>query len=134
MPEGGWRYVGAVPVRYITPAWRGTLVVGWLAVMAGVASFANSGFLVSASPFWLSVPALPVLPFIVPVGAVFALLRDWRYALLASLGGAVSLAVVGAIDIGAGSPPVGKGEVVLAIAAVLLTVAGLAGRVPRSTR
>ena len=107
-------------------------MVGWLAVMAGVASFANSGFLVSASPFWLDVPALPILPFITPVAAVFTLLRDWRYALLVSLAGAVSLAIVGVIDIGVGSRPVGKGEVVLAIAATLLTVAGLAGRVPRS--
>jgi hypothetical protein len=132
MPSGGWQYIGALPVRYITPAWRGALVLGWLAVMAGVASFANSGFLVSASPFWLGIPALPILPFVVPVAAVFALLRDWRYELLASLAGAVSLAVIGLIDIGAGSRPVGKGEVVLAIGGVLLTVSGLAGRVPRS--
>jgi hypothetical protein len=133
MPAGGWRYEGPAPNRNLTPGWRGALVIGWLAVMAGVASFANSGFLVSASPFWLDVPALPILPFIVPVVAVFTLLRDWRYALLVSLGGAVSLAIVGVIDIGFGSRPVGKGEVVLAIGAVLLTVAGLAGRVPRST-
>jgi hypothetical protein len=134
MPAGGWRYEGTVPRRNITPAWRCALVVGWLAVMAGVASFANSGFLVSASPFWLDIPALPILPFIAPVVAVFTLLRDWRYALLASLAGAASLAVVGAIDIGFGSRPVGKGEVVLAIGAMLLTVAGLAGRVPRSSQ
>jgi hypothetical protein len=133
MPEGGWRYAAHAAPRYITPGWRGTLVVGWLAVMAGVASFANSGFLVSASPFWLGVPALPVLPFVVPVGAVFALLRDWRHALLASLAGAVSVAAVGVVDITVGSRPVGKGEVVLAFGAVLLTLAGLAGRVPRST-
>jgi hypothetical protein len=133
MPAGGWRYEEPPPTRNITPGWRGTLVVGWLAVMAGVASFANSGFLVSASPFWLDIPAMPVLPFIVPVVAVFTLLRDWRHALLASLAGAVSLAIVGAIDIGVGSRPVGKGEVVLAVGALLLTAAGLAGRVPRAS-
>jgi hypothetical protein len=132
MPAGGWSYAGPAPVRHLTPGWRGALVIGWLALMAGVASFPNSGFLVSASPFWLDVPFLPVLPFIVPVVAVFTLLRDWRYALLASLAGAISLAVVGVIDIGFGSRPVGVGEVALAIGAVLLTVAGLAGRVPRS--
>lgn len=132
MPTGGWSYTAPSPARHMTPGWRGALVVGWLAVMAGVASFANSGFLVSASPFWLDVPLLPVLPFVVPVVAVFTLLRDWRFALLASLAGAVSLAVVGVIDIGFGSRPVGEGEVVLAIGGALLTVAGLAGRVPRS--
>jgi hypothetical protein len=134
MPAGGWSYTGVAPKRHVTPGWRGALVVGWLAVMAGVASFANSGFLVSASPFWLDVPVLPVLPFVVPVVAVFTLLRDWRYALVASLAGAVSLAAVGLVDIGFGSRPVGKGEIVLAIGALLLTVAGLAGRVPRSPR
>jgi hypothetical protein len=133
MPASEWGYADAPPARNITPAWRAVLGVGWLAILAGVASFANSGYLVSASPFWLETPVLAILPFIVPVVAVFALMRDWRHALLVSLAGAVSLAVVGVIDMMWGSRPVGKGEVVLAIGAALLTAAGLAGRVPRST-
>jgi hypothetical protein len=132
MPGGEWGYAERSPARYITPAWRAVLTIGWLAVMAGVASFANSGYLVSASPFWLETPVLAILPFIVPVVAVFALMRDWRHSLFVSLGGAVSLAVIGVIDMLWGSRPVGKGEVVLAIGAALLTAAGLAGRVPRS--
>lgn len=134
MPEGAWRYTAPAPVRHITPAWRIALVIGWLAVMAGVASFANSGFLVASSPFWIDWPLLSILPFVIPVAAVLALLRDWRHSLLASLAGALSLAVVAVIDIGAGSRPVGKGELALAAAGVLLTVAGMAGRIPRSAR
>ena len=132
MPEGAWRYMQPVPVRHVTPPWRIALVVGWLAVMAAVASFANSGFLVASSPFWLEWPMLSILPFVIPVAAVLTLLRDWRYCLLASLAAALSLAVIAVIDIGAGSRPVGKGELALAAAGALLTLAGLAGRIPPS--
>lgn len=131
MPDGAWRYAAPASGPVLSPAWRVALAIGWLAVMAAVAAFANSGFLVSSSPFWLDIPGLQVLPFLVPVAAVLALLRDWRFALLVSLAGAVGLAVVGGLDVAIGSAPVGKGELVLAANAALLTLAGLAGRLPR---
>ncbi len=116
-------------VGRLNGAWRWTLGLGWCIVLAGLGALAQAAFLVDADPWWLS---FKPLPFALPVAVLLALVSDARWALPLSLGGALVLGVLAAVDAIDGNPAVALGGAVCAASALLLTVAAILGRVRRT--
>jgi len=114
------------PPGHLTPGWRWTLGVAWAGVMSAIGLIADTGVSLGGPPFWL---VTGVLPFILPAVTLFALFRDWRHALLLSFVSTAGLAVIGIIDLFV-APAIGLAELVVALAALLISLAGLGGRVP----
>jgi hypothetical protein len=117
--------------RTLTQGWRWVLAAGWATVMAGIGVVANTGFILGDPPFWAG-NGLAVLPFIMPALVLVALAGDWRYTIPLSFAAVASTAIIGVIDL-SHARPMGYGELLFALVGLLVTLAALAGRVPRPT-
>jgi membrane-bound ClpP family serine protease len=108
-----------------------------LLVTAALASAAVTGRSIGKPTWWLGTPSDPafallwVVPFLAPIAALVAALVAGRWAPFAGMGAALYIGAIALVDIEA-TPAVALIEVVVAIAAFLVSVASLAGR--RSTR
>ncbi len=123
-------YAGAPPVRRrtLTTGWRWVLACGWGTVMAGIGVVANTGFILGDPPFWTG-NGLAVLPFIGPVLVLIALAADWRYEIHLSFAAVAATFAIGIIDL-FHARPMGYGELIFAVVALLMTIAAMAGLVP----
>jgi len=117
--------------RTLTPGWRWVLACGWGTVMAGIGVVANTGFILGDPPFWTG-NGLAVLPFVMPALVLVALAGDWRHTIPLSFAAVVSTAIIGLIDL-FHARPMGYGELLFAGVGLLVTLAAMAGRVPRPT-
>lgn len=110
--------------------------MSWLLVTAALASAAVTSRNIGKPTWWLGTqsdptfPLLWLLPFLAPIVAVFVALVAGRWAPFAGMGAALYIGAIAIPDIEA-SPAVALIEVVVAIAALLVSLASLAGR--RST-
>jgi len=114
--------------RTLTQGWRWVLACGWGTVVAGIGVVANTGFILGDPPFWTG-NGLAVLPFVLPALVLVALAGDWRYTIplsFVAVGGTVAVGVVDLFH----ARPMGLGELLFALVALLVTVASTAGRVP----
>jgi hypothetical protein len=114
--------------RVLTQGWRWVLAGGWATVMAGIGVVANTGFILGDPPFWTG-NGLAVLPFVLPALVLVALAGDWRYTIPLSFLAVASTAVIGLIDL-FHARPMGLGELLFAVVALLITIAAMAGLVP----
>ena len=117
--------------RTLTTGWRWVLAGGWGMVMAGIGVVANTGFLLGDPPFWTG-NGLAVLPFLAPVLVLVALAADWRYEIPLSFVAVAATAAIGIADL-FHATPMGYGELIFAVVGLLVTLAALAGLVPRET-
>lgn len=116
----------------LTPLWSALLAVGWGLVMAAVVALGTTSSKIGKPAWWVG-DHRPVtftwtwlLPFALPAAALLAASANRRGALALSAMAAFSVAVVGAIDLGE-VPGVAAGQLAVALAAALLTVAAGAG-------
>ncbi len=125
------RFAGAPAThrRTLTTGWRWVLACGWGMVMAGIGVVANTGFLLGDPPFWTG-NGLAVLPFVVPVLVLVALAADWRYEIALAFVAVAATAAIGVVDL-FHAPPMGYGELIFALVGLLVTIAAMAGLVPR---
>ncbi len=125
-------YAGAPPAhrRTLTAGWRWVLACGWGTVMAGIGVVANTGFLLGDPPFWTG-NGLAVLPFLAPVLVLIALAADWRYEIALSFAAVAATAAIGLVDL-FHATPMGIGELLFALVALLVTVSAMAGLVPHT--
>jgi hypothetical protein len=123
--------VATPPARQhtLTTGWRWVLACGWGTVMAGIGVVANTGFILGDPPFWTG-NGLAILPFLFPVLVLVALAGDWRYTIQLSFVAVGVTAVIGVIDL-FHARPMGVGELLFALVGLLVTIAAMAGRVPR---
>jgi len=117
--------------RTLTTGWRWVLAGGWGMVMAGIGVVANTGFLLGDPPFWTG-NGLAVLPFLAPVLVLVALAADWRYEIPLSFVAVAATAAIGIADL-FHATPMGYGELIFAVVGLLVTLAAMAGLVPRET-
>src|SRR4249920_3946696 len=78
------------PVRpaHLHPMWRYGLALAWAAALVGLLVPENQGYDLGKRPFWWD----GVLLMVLAVGAVIvAVLKDWRWAPLASIGLSLAL-------------------------------------------
>ena len=122
-----------VPRRgQLTTGWRAVLVIGWVLVTIGLMTTGGGSVQLGKPAWWIANRALVPIPFLLPMAVLFLGVRNLRGVLpvagLATLGlGATAL-----LDI-TPSPGSAFVEGGLALAALLLTVAALAGRTPRGS-
>ena len=124
------QFAGAPPIRRrtLTTGWRWVLACGWGTVMAGIGVVANTGFILGDPPFWTG-NGLAVLPFVAPVLVLVALAADWRYEIPLSFLAVAATFAIGLADVFR-ARPMGLGELLFAVVALLITVAAMAGLVP----
>ena len=127
------QFAGAPPAhrRTLTTGWRWVLACGWGMVMAGIGVVANTGFLLGDPPFWTG-NGLAVLPFLAPVLVLVALAADWRYEIVLSFVAVAATTAIGLVDL-FHAKPMGYGELIFALVALLVTIAAMAGLVPHDS-
>jgi hypothetical protein len=121
----------------LSPMWRLAFGLGWAAIVVGYAAVWESSRVIGLSTWWLGADSEPhlvliqLLPFYGPLLVTVAAISNWRYAsylgILAGLAGA-------AIGIGDLDRVrwIATVELVLAGAAVCISVASLAGMYRRA--
>ena len=113
--------------------WPLIIIVSWLFVTAALASAAVTSRNIGKPTWWLgpqdspAFPLLWLLPFLAPVIAIFVALVAGRWAPFAGTGAALYIGAIAILDIES-TPAVALIEVVIAVAALLVSVASLAGR------
>ena len=132
--QANWSGLGCT-VQEVKPPWKLVGVTSWLLVTAGITCAAIASRSVGKSTWWLgpeSNPTFPILwalPFLMPVVSIIAVLRLPRIAGYIGIGCSLVLAGVAIGDI-AGSPGVAIIEGIVAVSALFIAIATLAGRTP----
>lgn len=117
----------------LVTVWSAILSVSWGLIMASLVALGTTSSKIGKPTWWVGddVPARPtwtwLLPFLLPLAALAAAAVNWRWARIVSAVAAGSILVVGIADLGR-SPGVAAGEIAVAFAAGLVTVASYAGR------
>ena len=130
--QANWSGLGCT-VQEVKPPWKLVGVTSWLLVTAGITCAAIASRSVGKSTWWLgpeSNPTFPILwalPFLMPVVSIIAVLRLPRIAGYIGIGCSLVLAGVAIGDI-AGSPGVAIIEGIVAVSALFIAIATLAGR------
>ena len=132
--QANWSGLGCT-VQEVKPPWKLVGVTSWLLVTAGITCAAIASRSVGKSTWWLgpesnpTFPLLWALPFLMPVVSIIAVLRLPRIAGYIGIGCSLVLAGVAIGDI-AGSPGVAIIEGIVAVSALFIAIATLAGRTP----
>lgn len=125
---------GPAPRRagQLTSAWQSVFVVGWVCVVVSFSAIWRSARTMGLSTWWLGAASTPqplvvqLAPFYVGVLMVVLGGRNVRYLPYAGIGGALVLGVIAAGDIGR-FHRLAVAEMVIALAALLLSIATFAG-------
>ena len=132
--QANWSGLGCT-VQEVKPPWKLVGVTSWLLVTAGITCAAIASRSVGKSTWWLgpesnpTFPLLWALPFLMPVVSIIAVLRLPRIAGYIGIGCSLVLAGVAIGDI-AGSPGIAIVEGIVAVSALFIAIATLAGRTP----
>ena len=132
--QANWSGLGCT-VQEVKPPWKLVGVTSWLLVTAAITCAAIASRSVGKSTWWLgpesnpTFPLLWALPFLMPVVSIIAVLRLPRIAGYIGIGCSLVLAGVAIGDI-AGSPGVAIIEGIVAVSALFIAIATLAGRTP----
>ena len=121
---------------HLTIGWRWVLAIGWALSVPVLITLADAANTYGKPTWWLSATAMPngwtPVPFVAPLMVTMAATANWRRWPLAALAGVLGLGLTALFD-RTRSPSVALGEAILAAAALLTSVACLAGRI-RPTR
>ena len=113
--------------------WGAVVVISWVLITAALAAAAVTGRNIGKPTWWLgteSDPAWPVLwvvPFLAPIVVIVCTITAGRWAPFAGMGASLFLGAVALLDL-ENTPAVALIEVVIAIAALLVSFASFAGR------
>jgi len=130
--QANWSGLGCT-VQEVKPPWKLVGVTSWLLVTAGITCAAIASRSVGKSTWWLgpesnpTFPLLWALPFLMPVVSIIAVLRLPHIAGYVGIGCSLVLAGVAIGDI-AGSPGIAIIEGIVAVSALFIAIATLAGR------
>lgn len=138
-PSPGIAKVFPGPGR-LRAGWRWTLTAGWVLVIYGLTAAGQAGLQVGKRPWWLgggyagerppvTAVALAIAPYLLPVLAGVLTVINHRRWLAAGLVAVGSLAATAWLDV-TPSPGVAAVEGLLAVVALFVTVAAIAGRMP----
>jgi nitrate reductase gamma subunit len=113
--------------------WKLVTIASWVFVATGITCAAITSRAVGKPTWWLGPESNPapallwVLPFVFPVAAILAVLRAPKWAGFIGMGSALALGAIAVGDIEL-TPGVAIIEGVIAVAALLIAVASLAGK------
>ena len=130
--QANWSGLGCT-VQEVKPPWKLVGVTSWLLVTAAITCAAIASRSVGKSTWWLgpesnpTFPHLWALPFLMPVVSIIAIIRLPRIAGYIGIGCSLVLAGVAIGDI-AGTPGVAIIEGIVAVSALFIAIATLAGR------
>ena len=130
--QANWSGLGCT-VQEMKSPWKLVGVTSWLLVTAGITCAAIASRSVGKSTWWLgpesnpTFPLLWALPFLMPVVSIIAVLRLPHIAGYVGIGCSLVLAGVAIGDI-AGSPGIAIIEGTVAVSALFIAIATLAGR------
>jgi len=130
--QANWSGLGCT-VQEMKSPWKLVGVTSWLLVTAGITCAAIASRSVGKSTWWLgpesnpTFPLLWALPFLMPVVSIIAVLRLPHIAGYVGIGCSLVLAGVAIGDI-AGSPGIAIIEGIVAVSALFIAIATLAGR------
>lgn len=123
------------PVRHpgqLSPVWRFAFGLGWAAIVACQAAVWEASRVIGLSTWWLGADAQPnflliqLLPFYGPILVTIAAISNWRKAPLLGVAVAVVGAAIAVGDLGR-VKWIAVVELVLAVAALCISVASIAG-------
>ena len=130
--QANWSGLGCT-VQEVKPPWKLVGVTSWLLVTAAITCAAIASRSVGKSTWWLGPESNPTfallwaLPFLMPVVSIVAILRLPRIAGYVGIGCSLVLAGVAIGDI-TGTPGVAIIEGIVAVSAMFIAIATLAGR------
>ena len=130
--QANWSGLGCT-VQEVKPPWKLVGVTSWLLVTAAITCAAIASRSVGKSTWWLgpesnpTFPLLWALPFLMPVVSIIAIIQLPRIAGYIGIGCSLVLAGVAIGDI-AGTPGVAIIEGIVAVSALFIAIATLAGR------
>jgi hypothetical protein len=116
----------------LTPGWRITMAVTWIAVALALAAVWNTSVQLGRSTWWLGPRGEPMprivrfVPFVAPVAMVFAAIENVRWIAVAGVIASVVVAAVGIGDLGR-VPSIAVVELAIAGAGAAVSVAALTG-------
>ncbi len=114
----------------LTRRWQWVAIIGWAIAIYGISAAGQGGDQLGKPPWWLD-GALVAIPFALPLAAGISTIANWRWSTYIGVAAAVG---TGAVALGdrVSSPGVAAAEGVIAVVALLTTIAASAGRVPGS--
>ena len=121
-----------LPVRpaHLHPMWRYGLALAWAAALVGLLVPENQGYDLGKRPFWWNAVLLVVLA----AGAViFAALKDWRWAPLASIVLSLVLVALALPDL-AENTGIAVKQLIIAFGILLVSIGSLSGWDRRGVR
>ena len=118
-----------IPATHLHPWWRYGLALAWAAVLVGLLVPENQGYDLGKRPFWWDGVLLLVA---VVVAMVVVILKDWRWAPLASI--ALSLGLIGLalpdLDENAG---IAVKQLIIGAGILLVSIGSLSAWSPRAS-
>jgi protein-S-isoprenylcysteine O-methyltransferase Ste14 len=130
--QANWSALGCT-VQEVKSPWKLVGVTSWLLVTAAITCAAIASRSVGKSTWWLgpesnpTFPLLWALPFLMPVVSIIAIIRLPRIAGYVGIGCSLVLVGVALGDI-SGSPGIAIVEGIVAVSALFIAIATLAGR------
>jgi hypothetical protein len=106
--------------------WRYGLVLAWAAALVGLLVPENMGYTLGKLPFWWD-GAVAVVAAVVVV--VTLILRDWRWAPLASIAMSVALVVLALPDLGE-NPGIAVKQLLVDVGILLVSIGALSAWQP----
>lgn len=111
----------AVRPTHLHPMWRYGLALAWAAALVGLLVPENQGYDLGKQPFWWD----GVLLLVLAVGAVIvAVLKDWRWAPLASIGLSLALGALALPDL-AENTGIAVKQLIIAAGILLVSIGSL---------
>ncbi|MGA1073651.1 MAG: hypothetical protein ACO307_00800 [Ilumatobacteraceae bacterium] len=124
---------GPLPrVGEVTPGWRIVLAIAWIAVALALAAVWNTSVQLGRSTWWLGPRGDPMprivrfVPFIAPIGMVFAAIENVRWIAAAGIAASIVTAAIGLGDLGR-VPSIAAVELAIAGAGAAISIAALTG-------
>jgi len=122
---------GAAPTSrrrvHLHPVWRYGLVIAWAAALVGLLVPENMGYTLGKLPFWWDAAILVVAAVVVVVTLI---LRDWRWAPLASIAMSLVLVVLALPDLGE-NPGIAVKQLAVDVGILLVSIGALSAWDPK---
>ena len=118
-----------IPATHLHPLWRYGLSLAWAAALVGLLVPENQGYDLGKRPFWWDGVLLVVA---VVVAMVVLVLKDWRWAPLASIGLSLVLVALAVPDLDENAGIAVK-QLIIGAGILLVSIGSLSAWSPRSS-